>query len=370
MTPFCTPPTEKPSVTRQFQVIIYSQVIRSLKKAIQPTVTDTQISYTMPNGVTATSAPDSVPSIFVGERMIAYGILPSSSPLTKTRDGSISLSGDLLGAKIEHNMKFQVPVSVTKESVSQVSTIHHLAAKKLIKEMELNTSTRKNNIMIQLSCNSSVICSQTAFIAIDEERKEAVKGSLETWDILADEDDEYRCQALTCTYEKAARRSRRRGGPCRMKKKSRSMPTESSGGLLTKRSQPNADISVESDDDMGFGLFDDLDISLGSAPKNQLSIIINLQLANGSWEFSKDLADVVGKPTTMIQEACPLPCKGAMYAIWATIIVLSYLKLQQSTFKDEWELVALKAETWIRKQTVPQGCSINVLREKGDAFFS
>ena len=315
MTPFCTPPTEKPSVTRQFQVIIYSQVIRSLKKAIQPTVTDTQISYTMPNGVTATSAPDSVPSIFVGERMIAYGILPSSSPLTKTQDGAISLSGDLLGAKIEHNMKFQVPVSVTKESVSQVSTIHHLAAKKLIKEMELNTSTSKNNIMIELSCNSSVICSQTAFIAIDEERKEAVKGSLEIWDILADE-------------------------------------------------------SVESDDDMGFGLFDDLDISLGSAPKNQLSIIINLQLADGSWEFSKDLADVVGKPTTMIQEACPLPCKGAMYAIWATIIVLSYLKLQQSTFKDEWELVALKAETWIRKQNVPQGCSINVLREKGNAFFS
>ena len=350
---------------------------------MQPAVTDTQISYTVPNGVTATSAPDSVPSIFVGERMIVYGILRPSSSLTEPQEGSIRLSGDLLGAKIEHNMKFQVPVSVAKESASQVSTIHHLAAKKLIKEMELNTSSRKNNAeLIQLSCNSNVICSQTAFIAIDEERKEAVKGSVETWDILADEDDEalqlcfgnVQSQSLTgsalhmCT--KAAPPPYRKRSP---RIKSSSMPTKFSGKLLAKRSQLRADTSFDTygdDDDMGYGLFEDSVISSGSASKNPLSMIINLQLADGSWELSKDLADVVGQPITTIKEACPVPCKGAMYAIWATIIVLSYLQLQQSTFKDEWELVALKAETWIKKQNLSQGCSIHVLREKGTAFFS
>ena len=359
---------------------------------MQPAVTDTQISYTVPNGVTATSAPDSVPSIFVGERMIVYGILRPSSSLTEPQEGSIRLSGDLLGAKIEHNMKFQVPVSVTKESASQVSTIHHLAAKKLIKEMELNTSSRKNNAeLIQLSCNSNVICSQTAFIAIDEERKEAVKGSLETWDILADEDDEallqllclgtVQSQSLTASAPHmcakaapppplAAHRSKYK---CAPRIKSSSMPTKFSGKLLAKRSKLSADTSFESfgdDDDMGYGLFEDSVISSGSASKNPLSMIINLQLADGSWELSKYLADVVGQPITTIKEACPVPCKGAMYAIWATIIVLSYLQLQQSTFKDEWELVALKAETWIKKQNLPQGCSIHVLREKGTAFFS
>ena len=364
---------------------------------MQPAVTDTQISYTVPNGVTATSAPDSVPSIFVGERMIVYGILRPSSSLTEPQEGSIRLSGDLLGAKIEHNMKFQVPVSVAKESVSQVSTIHHLAAKKLIKEMELNTSSRKNNAeLIQLSCNSNVICSQTAFIAIDEERKEAVKGSLETWDILADEDDKalsflsmgaappsppgYNLMPPMCSMAAppppAAGFQMKSAAPRRKlahRMKSSSMPTKFSGGFLAKRSQPIADIRSESgddDDDMGYGLFENSAILSGSTSKNPLSIIINLQLADGSWELSKDLADVVGKSTTKIQEKCPVPCKGAMCAIWATIIVLSYLKLQQLNFKDEWELVALKAETWIKKQNLPQGFSIQVLREKGTAFFS
>ena len=369
---------------------------------MQPAVTDTQISYTVPNSVTATSAPDSVPSIFVGERMIVYGILRSTSPLTESQEGSIRLSGDLLGAKIKHNMKFQVPVSVIKESVSQVSTIHHLAAKKLIKEMELNTSSRKNNAeLIQLSCNSNVICSKTAFIAIDEERKEAVKGSLETWDILADEDYEYVWSALTCTMPQMYALHRADPPPppgynvmpqmCAMaapppaaaagfemksaapSMKSSSMRTKFSGRFLGKRRQLNADTSSESgdDDDMGGNLFEvNQNMSSGSASKNPLSIIINLQLADGSWELSKRLADVVGKPTTKIQEECPVPCKGAMYAIWATIIVLSYLQLRQSNLKDEWELVALKAETWIKKQNLPQGCSIQVLREKGTAFFS
>ena len=374
-------------VTDIFRLKFVQQVIRSLKKAMQPAVTDTQISYTVPNSVTATSAPDSVPSIFVGERMIVYGILRSSSPLTESQEGSIRLSGDLLGAKIEHNMKFQVPVSVTKESVSQVSTIHHLAAKKLIKEMELNTSSRKNNAeLIQLSCNSNVICSKTAFIAIDEERKEAVKGSLETWDILADEDYEYVCSALTCTMPQMYALHRadpppppgagfkmKSAAPCM---KSSSMPIKFPGELLAKHSQAISDISSESgddDDDMGCDTSEvPAIISSGSALKNPLSIIINLQLADGSWELSKDLADVVGQPTTTIQEACPVPCKGAtyMYAIWATVIVLSYLKLRQLNFKDEWELVALKAETWIKKQNLPQGCSIQVLREKSTAFFS
>ena len=353
---------------------------------MQPAVTDTQISYTVPNGVTATSAPDSVPSIFVGERMIVYGILRPSSSLSEPQEGSIRLSGDLLGAKIEHNMKFQVPVSVAKERASQVSTIHHLAAKKLIKEMELNTSSRKNNAeLIQLSCNSNVICSQTAFIAIDEERKEAVKGSVETWDILADEDDEalqlcfgnVQPQSLTASaphmYAKAAPPPAARRSKCAPRMKSRSMLTKFSGKLLAKRSQLSADTSFDTygdDDDMGYGLFEDSVISSGSASKNPLSMIINLQLADGSWELSKDLADVVGQLITTIKEACPVPCKGAMYAIWATIIVLSYLQLRQSNFKDEWELVALKAETWIKKQNLPQGCSIQVLREKSTAFFS
>ena len=338
-------------------------MIRSLKKAMQPAVTDTQISYAMPEGVSVKSAPRSVPSIFVGERLIVYAIVDhQSSPLTEPQEGSICLSGDLLGAKVEHNMKFRVPVSVSKESESQVSTIHHLAAKKLMKEMESHSNRGSRNAeLIQLSCDSNVICSQTAFIAIDEERKEPVKGSLETWDI------QNRMVAESL--------------PRRVALKSRSKTKLKKGAGNSFFSALSTKLSRPSSSNKEYLHFSSpcysLSESLPTPPSysvstsdTSLSTIIDLQLANGSWEMSKDLADVIGKSTTKIQEACPVAFKGNMSAIWATIIVLSYLQLQQSSFKDEWELVALKAEGWMAKQQLPQGCSLQVLREKGTAFFS
>ena len=335
---------------------------------MQPVVTNTQISYTVPEGVTVTSAPNgSVPPIFIGERMIVYAILHQSSLLAEPQEGSICLSGDLLGAKFEHNLKFRVPVSVTKESVSQVSTIHHLAAKKLVKEMELHAGSGNNDAeLIQLSCDSNVICSGTAFIAVDEERKEAVKGSLETWDILADVDNE--CSSLVTLQPSlgmGSLKKKKSGGKLlNLKAHKRSLPnhTYKYCKILPRRPCLSASFCADSN------TFSELDHCL--APDNPLSTVINLQLANGSWEMSEDLARVVGQPTTKIQEACPVPCEGAMCVIWATIIVLSYLQLRQSNFKDEWELVARKAETWITKQNLPEGCSIQVLREKGTAFFS
>ena len=370
-------------------------MIRSLKKAIQPAVTSTQISYAMPEGVSVKSAPRSVPSIFVGERLIVYAILDhQSSPLTEPQEGSICLSGDLLGAKVEHNMKFQVPVSVRKESESQVSTIHHLAAKKLIKEMELHSNRGNSNAeLIQLSCDSNVICSQTAFIAIDEQRKEPVKGSVENWDILdikamakcmAESLESYDCMVDCCIpCETSLPKSKK--GAVNSAESAQKMKKKKAcgffGALSAKLSRPSS-LSNEYHDvppsysslvlrstRPSHSLSTPPSYSV-STPDSLLSTVINLQLANGSWEMSKDLADVIGKPTTKIQEACPVACKGNMSAIWATIIVLSYLQLQQSSFKDEWELVALKAEGWMAKQQLPQGCSLQVLREKGTAFFS
>ena len=158
---------------------------------MQPAVTNTQVSYTVPDGVTVSTAPKaSLPPIFIGERLIIYAMLYQSSLPAEAQEGSVRLTGDLLGAKVEHDMKFQVPLAVTKKSMLQVSTIHHLAAKKLIKEMELELSDSRRPEgkakIVQLSCDSNVISSLTAFIAIDEERKEAVEGSLETWNILSE----------------------------------------------------------------------------------------------------------------------------------------------------------------------------------------
>jgi hypothetical protein len=47
-----------------------------------------------------------------------------------------------------------------------------------------------------------------------------------------------------------------------------------------------------------------------------------------------------------------------------------YLQLRQTNFRDEWLRIAGKAQIWLTKQNLPEGCSIHVLREKAMAFFS
>ncbi|XP_028392748.1 von Willebrand factor A domain-containing protein 5A-like isoform X1 [Dendronephthya gigantea] len=481
-----------------------AKVIRFLKKAMQPAVTNTQVSYTTPAGVTVTSVPKgSLPAIFIGERLIVYAILHHSSPSSETQEGTVCLTGDLLGAKVEHNMRFQVPLAVTKDNVSQVSTIHHLAAKRSIKEME--SSNDSSPEIIQLSCDSNVISSRTAFIAIDEERKEAVKVSLQlTWDMLSflpDEDadclyghpgvssldygNEFGCHE---DPEMCSRPHEDVSG-CYDVPKLSYLPSEDvygcndyddSGVSVTPdnyidifdnyevpdmSSRPHEDVSgcydvpgvsvvddgedycCHRDSDVSFLPDEDADIgrdsssptydanfgaksapprpkaraksglktkflglfkrkehtfkkpvdsapcrpaddskyspptrsrsshspprsSQSTATETPLATIISLQLASGAWKMSTSLSDVISKTTEEIKDACPVSCEGDMESIWATIIALTYLQLRQLNFKDEWELIALKAETWLTKQSLPQGSSIQDLREKAEAFLT
>ena len=162
---------------------------------MQPAVTDVQISVSASNNITVNVVPkEKLPPIFIGECLIVYAILHDKSPSSSPQEGKILLTGDLLGAKVEHKMKFPIKPAVKKETASQVSTIHHLAAKKLIKELELDGGKKAE--IIQLSCDSNVISSQTAFIAIDQDRKQAVKGSLHSWDLMPQEEEQFMLMSL------------------------------------------------------------------------------------------------------------------------------------------------------------------------------
>jgi hypothetical protein len=164
------------------------KVIRSLKHAMQPAVTNTSVRFELPFGYNAKVVPERVPPIFLGERTIIYGILEKSlvGKVISGSKGSVTLKGELLGGKIEHKVEFQIPHE-GNVGVDSVSTIHHLAGKSLIKEYERNESPGRGNKkaeIVKLSCESGVISKYTAFIAIDEEQKEPVKGSLQTWDVV------------------------------------------------------------------------------------------------------------------------------------------------------------------------------------------
>ena len=116
----------------------------------------------------------------------------------------------------------------------------------------------------------------------------------------------------------------------------------------------------------GVALFDSLEpLSMTSsasvshsAAKPSLCSLVALQLANGSWSLTGALCSELGKVLKVVEDSCPSGCPSA---VWATALALSSLKLTYSSQQDEWELVAKKAEAWLKKQSLPANLTLQNL---------
>ena len=65
-----------------------------------------------------------------------------------------------------------------------------------------------------------------------------------------------------------------------------------------------------------------------------------------------------------LKVACPAACEGELELVWATVLVLAYLEKKLLELKDEWELIAMKAKNWLKKQHVPEGHNTESLLKK------
>ena len=92
------------------------------------------------------------------------------------------------------------------------------------------------------------------------------------------------------------------------------------------------------------------------SPSNELTQLISLQQAEGFWSLDK-VSSFMKKTIS-----CPIP--GVDPIIWATVIALVLLESRFSQQQDEWELVAMKAETWLSMQRLPVGFDVQKLKEE------
>ena len=148
------------------------------------------VSFDLPSGYSVRHAPALVPPIFIGDRTIVYAILESSSEAAaRGGKGTVTLEGEILEDTIKHTLELELrPPDVNMALLHTIPTIHHLAGKAFIKDLLLQEGPHGRDVkeeVVKLSCECSVISKHTAFIAIDEEQKEPVKGSLQTWDMMA-----------------------------------------------------------------------------------------------------------------------------------------------------------------------------------------
>ena len=366
-------------------------MIRSLKRALQPAVTDVSILFQVPKEYEVLQSPTSLPPIFNGEKLVSYAVLKTKKASKKAISCTAILKGNMLGAKQEHKIPFTLDSSAAAPSLP---VIHHLAAKALITDWETENKEKKS--IVDLSIESSVISSHTAFIAIDDESSEPVSGAMKTYDVQAKSfTSQYNCfgggggggrgggirSAGLSLKTKAARKSGSAGLMKEAEKSqvshfvSRASPRARcaapqlaqpmcgaplpppSNALMVERSCPPP-MSCPS-------------ASAGplTNPSNTLANLITAQQVNGSWALTSSFAQMLGKSLLELETACPIEKKGDGATVWATILAVSLLRVKYSSQQDEWELIVMKAESWLKKQTLPPGSTLAKLFEAAQKYI-
>ncbi|KAM4590425.1 von Willebrand factor A domain-containing protein 5A-like [Fundulus diaphanus] len=84
--------------------------------------------------------------------------------------------------------------------------------------------------------------------------------------------------------------------------------------------------------------------------KDPLLQLVSLQKASGCWRLDADLAAALGKTSEEVEKAKPASVNSE---VWASILALIWLHGFKMDAKEEWELLTLKAASWIKAQNAP-----------------
>ena len=367
-----------------------------MKRALQSAISDVSVEF---KDFEVLQSPQNLPPIFNGEKLVVYGILKSRAAAKFPEDkGSAVLKGVMLGKHIHHSVPFKLqPV----ESAQSLPSIHHLAGKALISDWQ--QSGREKNDIVKLSIESSVISTHTAFVAVDEESSEPITGAIKTWEIRAnqfgamnyqnvlglthrvalsfdsamDSDDESEEEEWddnvvpesACIMEGGSMDFEMDGREVEMVHTRRSASLLSSDDELAGESLPALMHHKVAPAPRGSKQAPLVNTKGAPAPRgskqtplvNTLSSIITIQQANGSWKLDGTLAQLLSMTQETLEGNCPAECQGIMAAVWATVLVLTLLRLKYSSQQEEWELIAMKAEAWVKRQILPAGVTMDGL---------
>ena len=402
--------------------MLYSlQVISSLKRALQPSVTDLKVEFKVPKQYEVTQAPSKPPTIFNGDKVVIYGIFKHKS---KSKPGQRQELGGhviLKGRILEQPLEYSIPFEISKddpepsEDSFALPIVHHLAAKSLIQDWQngeglqgFSADNRKKAI-IDLSTEASVVSEHTAFIAVDEEQDKPIEGAIKTWDITAAMAEREGSQFRGIWG--GGGRGGSIGGFAKRKKGARmassaplafkvSRARKSTGAILgapppppaalgapppppgdgfggamlvergvpTKGSEAKLMFEMAADDEcMEYQSYRAK--SKPSSTSDKYTAVISLQQAEGSWQLNSTLASALTKPLKKLESSCPVPNEGNIRIVWATILALVFLETECAAQRDEWELVAFKAEMWLQGQSLPSGVDMKGLKEAAKKCF-
>ncbi|XP_059187468.1 von Willebrand factor A domain-containing protein 5A-like isoform X2 [Centropristis striata] len=313
------------------------KVMQSLRFALQPAVEDISVKWDLPRGVSVTVLSPPITALFQGQRSLVYAQLTGQS--SKAAEGCVTVKYSLAGQPSKNKLNFSL-----KPAEDTGLTVHRLAAQTLIRSLEMEEREHSGEgdggvkkKVVELSVQSGVSSAFTAFIAVNKGDGEAIQGPLVRRNVptpmqfqcmMLCESDDF-CNAAPCSFDLDDYE-------------------EDEGG--------SEDDEDDYENRFGPGL---RGCALGmrndvakpkQPPRDPLLQLVSLQKASGCWVLDPALAAALGKTSEEVEKPKP---SGVKQDVWATILALIWLHGFKMDAQEEWDLLAMKAVSWLRTQNAP-----------------
>ncbi|KAM9733623.1 von Willebrand factor A domain-containing protein 5A-like isoform 3-T3 [Menidia menidia] len=304
------------------------KVMQSLRFALQPAVEDISVTWSLPKEVSATVLSPPITVLFQGQRSLIYAQLTGTG--SEAAVGSVTVKYSLAGQPSESQLHFGL-----KPAEDTGLTVHRLAARTVIRCLESEDrplEQEKKEVkekVVDLSVQSGVSSSFTAFIAVNKDSGESIQGPLLRRNVPTP-------------------MARFMGAPMAM--------SYGSARILMAISTIDKDctglMAMDClDDDEGRKIGQMKDLTPKQPSRDPLLQLVSLQKASGCWLLDAALASALGKTRQEVEKAKPAPINKE---VWATILALIWLHGFKMDAKEEWELLAAKAASWLRAQNACQ----------------
>jgi hypothetical protein len=325
-----------------------AKILRQFTRVLAPALTDVRVNW---GGLEVVAAPTHVPAVFAGGTIIVYGWIDD------VRAAVVTLSATGPRGPISYE------VAVAPSLAVPGTTMSTLAARARIREIEARQAdpdergSRQRDRraasdtaeIVRLAMRYGLVSRETSFVAV-ERREHPMEGPIALrripvalthgWGGIGDHDvhDLHTVSALaTVRASKPADFSDAHwltaNAPDR----------ETTHSALLPRSRAKAPTR---------SLFRRaMDSARGAFPSGAtrpLDRVVTLQRADGTWALTPELGHAVGVPWNRLS-VVPADLAGQSRAqdVWATLVALAWLERHAADTRDEWQLLARKADVWI-----------------------
>ncbi|ROL53672.1 von Willebrand factor A domain-containing protein 5A [Anabarilius grahami] len=156
---------------------IQPKVMQSLRLAMQPAVVNISVDWTLPDGITVDTLSPPINVLFQGQRALIYAQLKGES--SGGSEGTVTVKYKLKDQPVTNQLHFCL-----KPTEETGLAVHRLAARTLIRSLEQKERSGDADVesirsrIVELSVQAGVSSVRTAFIAINKDSRQTVKGPL------------------------------------------------------------------------------------------------------------------------------------------------------------------------------------------------